>query len=57
MFANGQGIDVFDRRDGKKVSSMLMSVGPQDAYPTSHFASDGKRVYITGHLYAWAIDC
>jgi len=54
---NAQGIDVFDRNTGKKISSLLSAVGPERAFPTSHFATDGKRAFITGILWAWAIDC
>ena len=54
---NAQGLDVFERDGGKMISSLLSAVGPQRAFPTSHFATDGKRAYITGILWAWAIDC
>ncbi len=54
---NAQGIDVFDRNSGRKISSLLSRIGPEMAFPTSHFATDGKRAYITGILWAWAIDC
>ena len=54
---NAQGIDVVDRNTGKKLSSLLSAVGPERAFPTSHFATDGKRAFITGILWAWAIDC
>jgi outer membrane protein assembly factor BamB len=54
---NAQGIDVFERNGGKKISSLLSAVGPERAFPTSHFATDGKRAFITGILWAWAIDC
>jgi outer membrane protein assembly factor BamB len=54
---NAQGIDVFERNGGRKNSSLLSAVGPERAFPTSHFASDGKRAFITGILWAWAIDC
>jgi outer membrane protein assembly factor BamB len=57
VMANAQGLTIFDRNGGRKLSSLLSSVGPQDAFPTSHFATDGKRAYITGILWAWAIDC
>lgn len=54
---NAQGIDVFDRGTGKRISSLLSAVGPERAFPTSHFATDGQRAFITGILWAWAIDC
>jgi len=54
---NAQGVDVFDRGTGRKVSSMLVAVGPERAFPTSHFATSGSRAFVTGILWAWAIDC
>lgn len=57
VMGNAQGIDVFDRNSGRKISSLLSAVGPERAFPTSHFATDGKRAFITGILWAWAIDC
>ncbi|MDQ6769598.1 MAG: hypothetical protein M3Z54_06385 [Gemmatimonadota bacterium] len=57
MMANAFGIDVFDRGTGKKLGEVLASHDGPSAYPTSHFATDGKRAFITGHLWAWALDC
>jgi outer membrane protein assembly factor BamB len=57
VMGNSQGVDVFERNGGKKISSILSSVGAEGAFPTSHFATDGKKAFISGILWAWAIDC
>jgi hypothetical protein len=54
---NTQGVDVFDRDKSTKVSSVLAGVGAERAFPTSHFAASGSQAFITGILWAWAIDC
>jgi outer membrane protein assembly factor BamB len=58
VLANAQGVMVFERATGTYLGRL-----PTNSYigttwfPTSHFATDGKRAYITGILWAWAFEC
>jgi outer membrane protein assembly factor BamB len=57
VLANAQGIDVFNRATGRPLSSFLTPTDENGAFPTSHFASERDKAFVTGILWAWAIQC
>jgi outer membrane protein assembly factor BamB len=58
VLANAQGVMVYERATGKYLGKLPTKNDIGTVwFPTSHFATDGRRAYITGILWAWAFEC
>jgi outer membrane protein assembly factor BamB len=57
VLANAFGVMAYDRATGRYLGELPTKTWRGDLYPTSHFARDDKRVYITGNKLAWSFNC
>lgn len=57
VIGNSLGLEIFDRASGKKVADLFRHEYPDLSFPTSHFAQDGKRAYVSGTGALYAVKC